>query len=98
MFVKSFWRLWRDFGGSPPTMNLPDSIEPVIAAGGALWSVRRRRCARLAEQIAATGVTYFEGSFVFGDMTYDEAHALHRKFRLTKSCLRWPMPMRKPGC
>jgi alkanesulfonate monooxygenase SsuD/methylene tetrahydromethanopterin reductase-like flavin-dependent oxidoreductase (luciferase family) len=72
-FVTSFWRLWRDFGGSPATMNLPESIDPVIAGGGAIVgspdTVRRI----LAEQIAQTRVTYFEGSFVFGDMGFDEA-------------------------
>lgn len=73
IFVVSFWRLWRDFGGAPLTMNLPDTIDPVIASGSALVgspdTVRRI----LAEQIAATGVTYFEGSFVFGDMSFAEA-------------------------
>lgn len=80
VFVKSFWRLWRDFGGSPLTMNLPDSIEPVIAAGGALVGSAETVRARLAEQIAATGVTYFEGSFVFGDMSHDEARASIERF------------------
>lgn len=75
VFVKSFWRLWRDFGGAPLNMNLPDSIEPVIAAGGALVGSVETVRTRLAAQIEATGVTYFEGSFVFGDMSYDEARS-----------------------
>ena len=72
-FVASFWRLWRDFGGSPATMNLPESIDPVIAGGGAIVGSPETVRRILGEQIAQTRVTYFEGSFVFGDMSFDEA-------------------------
>ncbi|MDE2361265.1 MAG: LLM class flavin-dependent oxidoreductase [Hyphomicrobiales bacterium] len=73
VFVKSFWRLWRDFGGAPATMNLPETIDPLIAAGGALVGSPQTVRAALAAQVAATGVSYFEGTFVFGDMTFAEA-------------------------
>lgn len=72
-FVGSFWRLWRDFGGSPQNMILPETIEPVIAGGGALVGSAETVRRILGEQIAATGTTYFEGAFVFGDMSFVEA-------------------------
>jgi len=72
-FVASFWRLWRDFGGAPQTMNLPESIDPLIASGGAIVGSPETVARVLGEQIAATGATYFEGSFVFGDMSFAES-------------------------
>lgn len=72
-FYESFWRLWADYGGKPANAALPDSIDPLIASGGAVVGTPDRVAELLAEEIAYTGVNFLSGSFVFGDMRHEDA-------------------------
>ena len=71
-FYQSFFKLWAQYGATPGN-NLPNSFEAVIARGNAVAGSPETVLRILEDQVTAAGANFLSGSFVFGDMSHDEA-------------------------
>jgi alkanesulfonate monooxygenase SsuD/methylene tetrahydromethanopterin reductase-like flavin-dependent oxidoreductase (luciferase family) len=75
----NFMTLWRAYGGSPPSLVVPDNFDDALkhhaAVAGSPATVRDA----LITQIRTSGVNYVQLRFAFGDLTLDESlHSLER--------------------
>ncbi len=71
-FHQSFILLWNRHGGTPGN-NLPDDFDALITRGNAIAGTAETVLSALEGQVTTAGANFFSGSFIFGDMSFEEA-------------------------
>lgn len=74
VFYTNFIALWRRHGGAPAN-RLPEDFEQLRVSGSAVVGSPATVLAQLSQQIETSGSNYLCGTFVFGDMTDEEARS-----------------------
>jgi len=64
--------LWRKFGSAP--IRFAESLERALAIDAAIVGSPATVRAELERHVAETGVNYFVGRFIFGNLPHEQAH------------------------
>lgn len=73
-FYANFIKLWRRHGGTPDN-KLPEDFNVMLEVGAAVVGSPDTVRAKLTEQVQTSGANFLSGTFVFGDMSLDEARS-----------------------
>ena len=73
VFYPNFIKLWKKHGTEPVNAKLPPTFEPLVESGLAIVGTPETVRDRLMEQATDGAFNYLIGSFVFGNMSFEEA-------------------------
>jgi alkanesulfonate monooxygenase SsuD/methylene tetrahydromethanopterin reductase-like flavin-dependent oxidoreductase (luciferase family) len=73
LFYANFIKLWDRHGGEPRSFKLPPKLAPLLDSGLAVVGSPERVGSVLQKQILDAGVNYLSGTFVFGNMSFEDA-------------------------
>ena len=81
VFYSSFIKLWHRHGGTPG-IRLPEDFSQLRESGFAVVGSAATVRDALAVQLEESGANFLSGSFIFGDMSFEEASRSVQRFAL----------------
>ncbi|AEG50188.1 Luciferase-like, subgroup [Sphingobium chlorophenolicum L-1] len=74
IFYANFIKLWRRHGGTPDN-KLPEDFDQMLTVGAAVVGSPETVRAKLTDQVQISGANFLSSTFVFGDISLDEARS-----------------------